>query len=138
MTDVGLQAKNQAALKRSTEALASVLGAIGVGGKDGLADVGIELRNQVVRLLSTPGKGRTYRRPKNVLHRASAPGAPPAPDTGKYRASWTYQVGEDSRGAYVDVGTNDERGPWFEFGTRNMAARPHARKAANEIGRAHV
>lgn len=131
-TPPDVQAANARALERSAKALTSVLDAIGLGGKEGLADVGVELRNGIVRLLSTPGKGRTYRRGR-VLHRASAPGQPPAVDTGKYRSSWNYQVGEDVQGPYVDVGTNDTRGPWFEYGTRRMAARPHARKAVNEI-----
>lgn len=125
-------AANQKATREAIDALSSVLGQIGVGGKKGLADVGVEFRNEVVRLLSTPGTGRVYRRGR-VFHRASAPGQPPAPDTGRYRSSWTFQVGEDSDGPYVDVGTNDKRGPWFEFGTRRMQARPHARVAANRM-----
>jgi hypothetical protein len=131
-TDAVTTASNQRALGQATEALARVLGAIGVGGKEGLADVGVELRNAVVRILSTPGTGRVYRR-RGVLHRASAPGAPPAVDTGKYRSSWTYAVGEDVQGPYVDIGTNDIRGPMFEYGTRRMRPRPHARVAANEV-----
>ena len=131
-TDAATMADNQRATQEAAKALGTVLAQIGVGGKKGLADIGVEFRNEVVRALSTPGTGRTYRRGR-VFHRASAPGAPPAPDTGKYRASWTYQMGEDSEGPYVDVGTNDVRGPWFEFGTRRMEARPHARLAADRL-----
>lgn len=131
-TPLDVQAKNAKAVQRSIDALAKVLGAIEVGGKLGLADVGVEFRNAVVRLLSSAGTGRTYRRGR-VFHRASAPGRPPAVDTGKYRASWNYQVGEDSQGPYVDIGTNDKRGPWFEYGTRRMKPRPHARVAANQL-----
>lgn len=123
-----VMAANKIAAEKAAEALGQVLAEIGVGGKKGLADVGVEVRNHVVRLLSTPGTGRVYRRGR-VLHRASAPGQPPAPDTGRYRSSWNFQVGED----YVDIGTNDKRGPWFEYGTRRMAARPHLRPAMNEI-----
>lgn len=131
-TPPDVQAANARATASAIDYLAKALGAIKVGGKDGLADVGVEFRNAVVALLSTPGSGRTYRRGR-VFHRASAPGAPPAVDTGKYRASWTYQVGEDAQGPYVDIGTNDKRGPWLEHGTRRMKARPHARVAANAL-----
>lgn len=136
--DLETQAKNEAALKRSTSALSKVLDAIGVGGKDGLADVGVEAVNRVRVALSTPGKGRVYRRGK-VLHRASAPGQPPAVDTGQLRASYTHRLGEDAEGPYVEIGTNLKTAPWLEFGTRRMQPRPHLRPAVasmrNEITR---
>lgn len=131
--DYQTQAQNQKALQVSVKNLAEVLGGIKVGGKDGLADVGVEATNRIKRLLSTPGRGRVYRRPPSVLHRASAPGDPPAPDTGLYRASWTWRLGEDARGPYVEIGTNQKRGPWFEFGTRRMAPRPHLRPTINSL-----
>lgn len=126
------QAANARATKRAVNNLAQVLGAIGVGGKDGLADVGVVAVNRIKRKLSTPGQGRMYRR-VTVLHRASRPGDPPAPDTGLYRASWNWRTGVDSRGPYVEIGTNQKRGPWFEFGTRRMAPRPHLRPVVNEL-----
>lgn len=126
------QAANAKALGRATGNLATVLGAIGVGGKDGLADVGVEAVNAIRVLLSTPGKGRTYRRPgvrgpRAVIHRASAPGQPPAVDTGQLRASYTWRLGRDSLGDFVEIGTNVKTAPWLEYGTRRMAARPHLR-----------
>lgn len=126
------QAANQRALGRATANLAKVLGSIGVGGKHGLADVGIEATNRVRKLLSIPGGGRTYRRPgargpRAVIHRASAPGQPPAVDTGQLRSSYTWRLGSDVRGDYVEVGTNVKTAPWLEFGTRRMRPRPHLR-----------
>jgi HK97 gp10 family phage protein len=56
----------------------------------------------------------------------SAPGEPPAVDTGRLRASITHRV---EGGGYEEktvgvVGTNVEYGKHLEFGTVHMAARP--------------
>jgi HK97 gp10 family phage protein len=56
----------------------------------------------------------------------SAPGEPPAVDTGRLRASITHRLeggGYDSKTRGY-VGTNVEYGPYLEFGTSRMAARP--------------
>lgn len=137
-TDPATQQRNQRALQRATRNLGQVLGGIGVGGKDGLADVGIEVSNRVRLKLSQPGQGRVYGRPgargpTSVRHQASAPGAPPAVDTGRLRASYTWRVGVDARGPYVEIGTNVLYAPFLEFGTRRMAARPHLRPSINEM-----
>lgn len=131
-TSLASQKRNQGALGRSAKALAEVLGAIGVGGKDGLADVGVEVTNRVKRLLSQPGTGRVYRR-RRVTHRASRPGQPPAVDTGRLRSSYTWRTGEDAEGFFVEVGTNVKYAPFLEFGTRRMRPRPHLRPAINEV-----
>lgn len=133
-----VQHSNRKDAERAVANLAEVLGDIRVGGKQGLADVGIVGVNRIKRVLSTPGTGRMYRRPgasgpRAVLHRASSPGQPPAPDTGKYRSSWNWRLGTDARGDYVEIGTNDKRGPWFEYGTRRMKARPHLRPMVNTL-----
>jgi HK97 gp10 family phage protein len=130
--DAAQQARNQKALARATRNLGEVLGGIGVGGKAGLADVGVLVSNRVRQKLSTPGTGRTYRR-ASVVHVASAPGKPPAVDTGRLRASYTWRTGVDARGPYVEIGTNVLYAPFLEFGTRRMAARPHLRPAVNEL-----
>lgn len=134
----GDQRIQKAKLKRAVKNLADVLGEIGVGGKLGLADVGIEVTNRVKRSLSQPGTGRLYGRPgvrgaTAVLHRASAPGRPPAVDTGRLRASYTWRLGVDARGDFVEVGTNVIYAPFLEYGTRKMRARPHLRPAINEM-----
>lgn len=127
-----LQKSNQRALGIATKNLADVLDGIGVGGKKGLSDVGVLVSNRVKKNLSQKGTGRLYQR-GGVIHQASAPGQPPAVDTGRLRSSYTWRTGEDFRGVYVEVGTNVVYAPWLEFGTRYMQARPHLRPAIDEL-----
>lgn len=98
--------------------------------------------------VSTPGKGRLYRvrsmRRRRVtlagharradvrMHRASAPGQPPAVDTGSYRNSLGWErVSATKR----RVGTGDKRASWFELGTPRMAKRPHFEPAFAKVER---
>lgn len=67
------------------------------------------------RLLSLPGTGRIYRR-RGITHVASAPGAPPAVDTGLLRASVATSYGHDEQGAYADIGSSSNVGVWLELG----------------------
>ena len=70
--------------------------------------------------------GEVYRVPGTKrLYRASAPGEPPANRTGGYANSFQPRY-RNNEGI---IGTKDKRGPWLEFGTRRMAARPHLRPA---------
>lgn len=75
-----------------------------------------------------PGMGRKYRRGRKY-HIASAPGQPPAVDTGRLRASITHEVRKESNQIIGLVGTNVEYAPHLEFGTNKMAARPFLRPA---------
>jgi HK97 gp10 family phage protein len=50
-------------------------------------------------------------------------------DTGRLRASVTYEVGRDSQGLVALVGTDVSYGPYVELGTRRMSARPFLRPA---------
>jgi hypothetical protein len=70
-----------------------------------LSKIGIELVNRIRVILSQPGSGRTYAR-RGVVHAASAPGEPPATDTGKYKTSWDWRID----GSVLSVGTPDVRG----------------------------
>lgn len=88
--------------------------------------LGAVLVGRIKQHLSKPGTGRVYRR-RSVLHRASAPGEPPAVDTGKYRNSWGWTVVGEGAKAELWVGTGDKRGPWLEYGTSRMLPRPHLR-----------
>lgn len=72
-------------------------------------------------ILSRPGTGRNYGR-----HTASAPGQPPAPDTGALRANTSAdpilrQDGEDTVGRIV---ANSAQAEALEKGTEKMAPRP--------------
>jgi len=73
--------------------------------------------------LSKTGTGKHYRRGRKV-HIASAPGQPPAVDTGQLRASITHLVEREFRAWIGRVGTNLEKAAPLEFGTSRMAARP--------------
>jgi hypothetical protein len=125
-------ARNEASRRRAVAALEAVLAAAGDAGREGVIRAGHVLHEEIVLMLSKPGSGRIYRRPGRI-HQASAPGEPPAPDTGRYRASWsTRATGTDTR-VEVVVGTSDKRGPWLEYGTRHMAPRPHLRPAVLSV-----
>lgn len=78
--------------------------------------------------LSMPGSGRIYRR-RGIPHQASAPGEPPAPDTGLLRASVHHTVGSDGDGLLADIGSSQNVAMWTELGTRRMAPRPWLRPA---------
>lgn len=81
------------------------------------------IRNDAVRLVlrSTP-TGRVYEKsnPRRT-HRASAPGEPPATDTGRLAGSIRVQ---ESGGPQAAVEAQVDYAIHLEFGTRHMAARP--------------
>lgn len=84
------------------------------------------------RLVSTAGtgvgrgKGGKFRR--KYGSNPSAPGEPPHKQTGRLRASITWE----QSGRAVRVGTNLLYGLWLELGTATMAARPWLRRALAE------
>lgn len=88
-----------------------------------------ELRNIIVDSLSKAGTGRVYVR-KGIAHQASAPGQPPAIDTGTYAQSWVANRVEPLT---WKVSTHIEYGPHLEFGTKDMEPRPHVRPAIEEF-----
>lgn len=95
----------------------------------------------VLRQLRKDGR----RNPKTLrhlgFHKASAPGQPPARNTGDLARSW--QVGFKQRGSVekhgnvyrLVVGSDKPYAKWLEFGTRNMAARPYVRPVAEIMRR---
>lgn len=54
-------------------------------------------------------------------------------DTGRLRSSIHWEQGEDSRGFFVDVGTNVKYAPFVEYGTRFQQAQSFMRPALAEI-----
>ena len=96
-----------------------------------------EARMKVV--LSQPGTGRIYGK-----HQASAPGSPPAPDTGQLRAATQAdtQVRRDGQDLVGRVVTNKEYAAALEKGTERTAARPFlsllATDHANELREAFI
>lgn len=122
--------------------------------------VGDDLRRRAVdveaagkRLLSQHGTGRVYKKTKpNRIHQASAPGEPPAPDTGLLRAALSHEIGQDADGLYADIGyginpeSTTEReddtpiadiAEYLELGTRHMAPRPFLRPALHAADGEH-
>jgi hypothetical protein len=71
------------------------------------------------------GGGRTYEKynPRRS-HTASAPGKYPSTDTGRLANSIGVASDMADRGKSITVGTAVNYGPWLEFGTSRMAARP--------------
>lgn len=74
------------------------------------------------------GSGRTYKR-GGVTHQASAAGQPPAVDTGRLRASITYELGNTGKVLVARVGTNVNYARHLELGTSRMRPRPFLRPA---------
>ena len=116
-------------IKMELGGLKDLLGQLAaVGGKmdvilaDVVEELALETRNIAVAKIQGPPKtGRVYEKynPRRT-HQASAPGQYPAADTGSFGNSIKMELNTlDAR-----VGTGDERGPWFEFGTSKMLARP--------------
>lgn len=89
---------------------------------------GVEsVREEAIRLMQeTPHTGRIYRR-RGVSHQASAPGEPPAVDTGRHIAQITTDYDHPNIAGTVTF--RSKQAAWLEFGTARMAARPYARPA---------
>jgi HK97 gp10 family phage protein len=119
--------------------IAAVLRAGRAGVPRDLEKVGLDLTNELRLELSKPGTGRVYTTlfftyQGNAIpygtrppHQASAPGEPPAPDTGQLRASYGHNVERELNGATVAIGSGSAYAAYLEFGTSKVAARPHLR-----------
>lgn len=77
-------------------------------------------------ILSGAKTGRTYKR-GTVSHRASAPGQPPASDTGRLVSSFLSQPGPEPLS--YDVHANAMYAGFLENGTSKMAPRPFLQPA---------
>lgn len=97
-----------------------------IGGRKALAKTAVQAVGMTKEILSQPGTGRVYRR-GGVVHQASVPGSPPAPDRGRLRASITWKPGPEGDAPWVEYGTNVGYAGYLEFGTSRMQARPFMR-----------
>lgn len=88
----------------------------------GLVRAALVLEGEWKQVLLTPGRGRVYGK-----HQSSAPGDPPAPDTGTLQRSITHEAINETT---IRVGTNVEYAGLLEFGTL-----PRGSKAAAKAGR---
>ena len=91
-----------------------------------------ELRNASLYILRGQGSGRMY-----GAHQASAPGEPPAVDTGTFRGSWQTQVHVEKGGSHFKAVAQIESaervggyllGELLENGTSKMDPRPYKQK----------
>lgn len=86
-----------------------------------------DVRNEAIELIrSSPASGEVYHR-RGVTHKASAPGEPPATDTGHLVNSITTKYNPSELSGQVIVGAG--YGPYLEFGTATMEPRPFLRPA---------
>jgi hypothetical protein len=95
---------------------------------------GLRVQRAVKRSLHQAGTGRVYGH-----HTASAPGQPPATDTGRLAASIVEELGRDEHGLVERIGTDVDYALPLELGTRNMEPRPFLRpglQAARDGGTA--
>lgn len=84
-------------------------------------------------LTENPGKGRVYRR-GTKFHRASAPGAPPALDTGFLSQSVSHEVTKTANGWVGRVIASAAYAAALEFGTERMKPRPFLSRIPREFG----
>lgn len=94
-------------------------------GAEAARTAGFVLEGELKAELSRAGTGRIYKR-GGVTHQASRPGEPPAPDTGRLRASVTNEQLPDGS---VQVKVTAPYAVALEFGTSRMAPRPYVRAA---------
>jgi HK97 gp10 family phage protein len=89
---------------------------------------GVELvRSIAIQSIQSGAKtGRVYQR-RGVVHQASAPGQPPASDTGRLVNSIVTSYDIEQLSGTVQAGT--EYAPYLEYGTAKMAPRPFMRPA---------
>lgn len=83
------------------------------------------VRDEILRLIQqTPHTGLIYRR-RGVTHQASAPGEPPASDTGNLVQNVTIEI--DAHNLKATITSNAEYADALEFGTTKMEPRPYMR-----------
>lgn len=118
-------------IEGDTQAIAKVLRAGRSGVARDLDRVGVMLVSRLRLALSTPGQGRVYTQKfatsrrghvfaygARVPHRASAPGSPPARDTGRLAASVSASTTRLPDGAELSVGSSLDVAVYTEFGSR--------------------
>lgn len=105
--------------KRIMKAASTVVGGV----NEAISDATLAVHEEAVRgiMKQSPGESQIRYNPKRRVT-ASKPGDPPNVDLGTFVRSVQFDV--DLKNGKGQVGTNDKRGPWFEFGTKNMAKHP--------------
>lgn len=88
--------------------------------------VGLDALGAMREELSKPGTGIEYPRGKDAVHIASAPGEPPAVDSGGLRQSASVEIFRTTNGAEAVVTVAKETALPLHFGTEKVKARPFA------------
>jgi hypothetical protein len=116
-----------------------------------LASIALTLRNRIISSMQTGRRtvgpsGMEYQRPGGKVHRASAPGEPPAVDTGELISRVTMEYSAAAVRAEVGIAGGAPYAPFLEFGhftggsgTRSGGAfwtepRPFLGPVAEEMG----
>lgn len=103
---------------------------IRIGAMQGVTEwIGLVEDRAVSLILDTAKTGRTYRR-RGVEHRASAPGEPPASDTGNLVANRRIDLFPNRLAGRLTFSA--EYAWYLQHGTENMEARPWADRALAE------
>jgi len=133
MTQISLKGKgNKKAIQQVTRTLLEIT----AGTPAEMLALGDHFVDTMKDVLNQPGSGRTYPSKTGAgLHQASAPGEPPAPDTGNLRDKVGAEITK-SDAKVVTVGIGIEAGAEYwedlEFGTDDIDPRPFVRRAYNE------
>lgn len=104
----------------------------------------LDLRDDVIKSIRQPGTGRTYThhfftnskgrlrqgKKRAAPHTASAPGMPPASDTGRLIQTIVF---ERINELTASVGSNLAYATYLEYGTLKIAPRPFFRPAVERI-----
>lgn len=87
-------------------------------------------------VLNQPGSGKPYVRTTGGVKRrgvASAPGDPPAPDTGRLRNSSTNEVVQEANAVVARTSVITDYAILLDEGTEKMAPRPFREKILNRM-----
>ena len=90
-----------------------------------------DIANTMMGLIRQPGRGRIYPRGNGAFHQASAPGDPPASDTGRLLAASApgNSITFFNNKLAAEIGPNVRYARFLELGTDRMEPRPFIRPA---------
>ena len=103
--------------------------AIAKGSEDGALRLLLEVQTEIRKMLSQPGTGKLH---SGLRYQSSAPGRPPAVQTGSLRNSWqTGQPRKRLAGSRISwaLGSKSRYARRLEYGFGFLAARPYLRPA---------
>jgi hypothetical protein len=94
---------------------------------------GVRVANEAQSLVASPPKtGRVYQRGTRA-HQASAPGEPPATDTGRLSGSMMVSSRRTAGGSTVEIAATAPYAADLEFGNSRIEERPFMRPAVRNV-----